>query len=69
MYELIIDPFLCAACGNCDRRLPGLHFKVTGNRLLINENNSIVDFVAIFRAIGDCYMDALTLRRLDGQPA
>lgn len=66
MYVLIIDPILCENCGNCERRLPGLHMKSTNNQLLINELNPDVDFVAVFRAIGDCLTDALSIRRING---
>lgn len=66
MYMLIIDSTLCNECGNCERRLPGLHMKSTNNQLLINELNPDVDFVAVFRAIGDCLTDALSIRRING---
>jgi ferredoxin len=63
---LIIDPRLCVDCGNCERRLPGLHTRVTDHQLLINEVNPDVDFIAVFRAIGDCLTEALSLRRING---
>ena len=66
MYILTINPVLCENCGNCERRLPGLHVKATNNQLLINEDNSAVDFVAVFRAIGDCLTEALSIRRFNG---
>jgi ferredoxin len=66
MYVIIIDPALCVDCGNCERRLPGLHSKATNNQLLVNEDNSAVDFVAVFRAIGDCLTEALSIRRFNG---
>ena len=66
MYILTINPVLCENCGNCERRLPGLHVKATNNQWLINEDNSAVDFVAVFRAIGDCLTEALSIRRFNG---
>jgi ferredoxin len=66
MYVLTIDQSRCADCGNCERRLPGLHSKVIDNKLLVNEVNSDVDFVAIFRALADCLTEALSFRRFNG---
>ena len=66
MYVISIDPALCIDCGNCERRLPGLHMKSTNNQLLVNELNPDVDFVAIFRALGDCLTEAISLRRING---
>ena len=66
MYVIIIDPVLCNDCGNCERRLPGLHLKAVDHKLLVNELNPDVDFVAVFRAIGDCLTEALSIRRFNG---